>query len=65
MSTFVERLKDEHDGLEVNLEKLKVFIDSPSFNDFVIDEEKGLLRQQAEVMTMYKSILAARLLIHS
>ena len=65
MSTFVERLKDEHDGLEVNLDKLKAFIDSPSFNDFVIDEEKGLLRQQAEVMTMYKSILAARLLIHS
>lgn len=55
----IERLKNETDVLDKNIEKLTVFLDSEDFEKLSFTE-KNLLCLQKQSMLLYSSILHTR-----
>ena len=61
MSTFKDRLVEEHSALYEKIEKLSVFIkENKIFND-LSDKQQKLLKRQYEVMLEYHQILIERI----
>lgn len=61
MSTFKDRLVEEHSALHEKIEKLSVFIkENKIFND-LSDKQQKLLKRQLEVMLEYQQILIERI----
>jgi len=60
MSTFLERLVEEHSDLGLKLDKLGSFITGEKFNDIEV-VQKSLLRIQYEAMNTYYACLSERI----
>lgn len=60
MEDFVERVKVEKQELDLKLEKLNGFLNSPLV-DKLDRESKSLLKVQAATMKVYSDVLEARL----
>lgn len=61
MSTFKDRLVEEHSSLYEKIEKLSIFIkENKIFND-LSDKQQKLLKRQLEVMLEYHQILIERI----
>ena len=62
-STFLTRLRDEHDQLNEKLAKLKAFFNAAQF-EALFTKDKDLLKAQAEHMSAYLNTLKLRLQEH-
>ncbi len=60
MSTYIERLKIEHDELEEKIYKLNDFVDSEAFDE-LSERNQQLLVLQSQSMAQYRYILSIRL----
>ena len=61
MSTFLERLNDEHSELEGKVEKLEDFIENNPIFETVTEIQRVLLLTQFHAMKLYLGILEERI----
>ena len=60
MGAYKERVVAEKNELDVKIEKLRDFIESETFNETSVEEQKRMRRQEL-LMQLYSEVLADRI----